>query len=208
MPVGIVGKTLWPWQQQVVDDCNKEEETRIVNLIYDAGGKQGKSTLRKYLFFHKIAFFMPPITDMEDMMNYALMAKAKAYVLDLPRGFHKRHEKKQFEFWNGIEALKDGVMFDARHTSRVDQAIRDPHIWMFGNELPKKELLSADRWRIWLIDPKEKKLIPFTEKRAENIGRFVAKQRMEEESKSPSIVLDKTEWDEDPVESRDVTDKV
>jgi len=69
----------------------------------------------------------------------------KAYLIDMPRGMKK---EKLAGFYSGLEALKNGTMYDKRHSFRKRRIDR-PQIWVFTNHIPDVTLMSRDRWIIY-----------------------------------------------------------
>lgn len=174
-------KALKPWQQFVVDDCKAEKEVkRIINVIVDHTGGQGKGFLRKYLRFHNIARPIPTTTKVETIMAWGMKFPARAYVLDMPRGTGMK--KDVIEMWRGLESLKDGSVYETRYTPQDQQLQFSPHIWVMTNELPDERYLSHDRWQVWLIDPTDDTMLPYDAGAAENIRKFVEAKKAHEEA--------------------------
>lgn len=138
-------KTLYPWQQRVLDMC-KEEDDRSIKIIYDPEGDAGKSIFAEYLEYYKLAFEMPPFRAMEDIMQFAFSFKAqKCYIIDMPRGMKK---DKLGEFYAGLECLKNGVVYDKRYNGKKRRMDR-PQIIVFTNTLPEFGLMTRGRWEVW-----------------------------------------------------------
>lgn len=72
----------------------------------------------------------------------------KAYFIDMPRGMKK---DKLADLYSGIEIIKNGVAYDKRHTPKKKRFDR-PRIFVFTNELPCFDLMSKDRWNVWIIN--------------------------------------------------------
>lgn len=139
--------SLYPWQQQVVDICSVTDD-RSINVIVDNVGNIGKSIFAEYLEYRELATEIPPFRTMEDIMQCAMgMAIAKTYLIDMPRGMKK---DKLGEFYSGLEALKNGIMYDKRYAFKKRRIDR-PNIFVFSNCAPVMSLLSADRWKIWRV---------------------------------------------------------
>lgn len=140
--------TLYPWQQQVIDDRDVWNK-RTINLVYSPYGNQGKSSLVNWCRAYKLARCLPPVNDFKDLMRMVCdMPTSKMYLFDMPRAMYK---DKLHGFYSGIEMLKEGYAFDDRYTFR-EISIDSPNIWVFTNQLPDEDLLSRDRWVIWTID--------------------------------------------------------
>lgn len=151
---------MWPWQATVLDDCKratdrKTRDRRGMNCVLDdrggpsgKGGKIGKGTFVAYLNYHKIATRMPPINDSQKMLGLAIDFPAAAYCVDMPRAMDKKALR---ELWAGLEALKDGQVYDTRYKGRMEQRERC-HIWVFTNTPPDADMLTVDRWNIWRVN--------------------------------------------------------
>lgn len=136
---------LKPWQQMIIDD-SKVWNTRTINIIYDTQGNHGKTTLKTYIGVHKIGRSIPFTNDYRDIMRMVMDTdKMPLYIIDIPRALKK---DQLFQFFSGIETLKDGYAYDDRY--HFKEAYFDcPNIWIFMNKLPETDYLSSDRWKIW-----------------------------------------------------------
>ena len=139
-------KEMYPWQSQMTSAIT-EEDDRYINVVVDrTGGNVGKSILAEWLEYKGLAYEIPPMKDMEDLMQCAMGIPAqKCYVVDMPRGMKK---DKLAGFYAGLEALKNGVMYDKRYNFKKRRIDR-PQLWVFTNMFPDLSLLSPDRWIIW-----------------------------------------------------------
>lgn len=147
IPRQIRDVTMRPWQQQVIDSADVFD-TRHINIIHDSTGNVGKTTLKTYVRCHGIGRFIPFVNDYKDMMRIVMdCPKEKLYIIDIPRAIQK---DRLFQFYAGIETLKDGYAYDDRYHFK-DECFDCPVIWVFTNVMPERHLLSADRWRFWRI---------------------------------------------------------
>lgn len=147
IPRQIRGITLLPWQQSIVDSAS-DWDTRHINIIVDDRGSIGKTTVKTYVRAHKIGRFIPFVNDYKDMMRIVMdCPKVPLYIIDIPRAIQK---DKLFQFYAGIETLKDGYAFDDRYHFK-DELFDCPVIWVFTNVRPQTTLLSADRWKFWQV---------------------------------------------------------
>lgn len=138
---------LRPWQKAVMDQCSVEDD-RSITVILDEVGHTGKSILAEYLEYMGLAYEVPPFTVMEDLMQCCMCIPAqKAYLIDMPKGMKK---DKLASFYAGIEALKNGVMYDKRYAFKKRRISR-PQVIIFTNHLPDTSLLSMDRWTCYRI---------------------------------------------------------
>lgn len=147
---------LYPWQQQVIASKDVFND-RVVNLIYDKGGCQGKSTIARLAQLHHNALRLPPVGDHKQLLEAAcdiLMAKQNrspglAFV-DLPRSL-TMDPKKFGPFMIAIEEIKAGVVCDMRNHFK-EWWFDSPQVWVFCNHLPHLDHMSQDRWKFWVID--------------------------------------------------------
>lgn len=140
-------KEMYKWQKWILKECEVYDERKI-NVILDEIGNCGKSIMAEYLEYADKAYEIPPFTAMEDIMQCCMGIKAqRCYLIDMPRGMKK---EKLASFYAGIEALKNGVMYDKRYAFKKRRIAR-PNIFIFTNMKPDVKLLTTDRWRIMRI---------------------------------------------------------
>lgn len=157
---------LFPWQQQVLNSKDTFND-RQINLIYDTGGCQGKSTCARLAQLHHNSLRLPPVGDHKQLLEAAcdiLMAKKNrepglAFV-DLPRTL--TIDPKRFApFLIAVEEIKAGVVCDMRNHFK-EWWFDSPAVWVFANHLPNLNWMSADRWVFWTIDPLTRSLVSHT----------------------------------------------
>lgn len=141
----FMGYLKYSWQIQI-ENSIQEEDDRHIKVIVDTVGNIGKSIFAEYLEYKDLGYEIPPMICMEDIMQCAMGIKPqKCYIIDMPRGMKK---EKLAGFYSGLEALKNGVMYDKRYKfekRRIDR----PQILVFTNKMPDLTLMSPDRWIIW-----------------------------------------------------------
>ncbi len=148
-------KEKYPWQVKIEGWCN-EEDDRSIKLIHDTIGNSGKSIMAEYLEYHKKAFEIPPLKDMEDIMQFCMSFKAqKVYLVDMPRAMKK---DKLAGFYSGLECLKNGYVYDKRYAAKRRRFDR-PQVIVFTNVVPNWEFMSTDRWEPYTMTP-EHDLVP------------------------------------------------
>lgn len=141
---------MWNWQQSIIDNAGVWD-TRTINIVYDAEGNIGKSTLGTYLTVHKLGRSLPPLNDFRDLMRIVMNTdKVKLYVFDIPKAMPKKYLGPLYA---GIEKIKDGYAFDDRYSFK-EEYFDCPNVWVFTNDLPDENLLTKDRWRVWEIKGK------------------------------------------------------
>ena len=135
------------WMRELIDMI-KDFDLRHIHVVVDKEGNSGKSLFAEYCEYHKIAYELPPMNSMEDMMQCVMgTTPKKCYFIDMPRAMKK---DKLAGFYAGIEALKNGVAYDKRYAFKKRRFDR-PNIVVFTNDVPDKTLLSPDRWVVYIL---------------------------------------------------------
>ncbi len=156
---------LYPWQQYIVDNSTVWD-TRTINVVVDIKGEKGKSILCEYMMVHRYGEIIPFCNNFKDLMRMVYdMPTSTCYLIDMPRAINKEN---LHSLYSGIEYVKNGYVFDDRYTFK--RKIFDcPNIWVFTNKVPDMNMLSNDRWKIWMID-EHMKLIPYVEECLIDLG--------------------------------------
>jgi len=142
----------YPWQKKI-EELAVHEDDRYITVFVDPKGNSGKSIMCEWLEYFKFGEEIPPFPDMVDIMQFAMSMKpAAAYLIDLPRGMNK---KSMQSFYNGLECLKNGFLYDKRHCGKK-RRINRPQVFVFSNEEPDYKYLIRDRWQVYkVIDHKD-----------------------------------------------------
>lgn len=150
IPEDIKGLEYWPWQDDVIKSADVLD-TRHINIIADHDGNIGKTVLVKKACsggdkrFRKIP---ATIEKAEDLMQWVCSFEpAKCYFFDLPRSMNQLNLR---QLYTAIEEIKGGYAYDKRYHGK-EMWFTSPQIWVFCNEVPKKEYLSKDRWVFWKV---------------------------------------------------------
>lgn len=159
---GLLEK-LYPWQEEVfVSDAKFND--RSVDCIIDKKGCAGKSTIARLCMLHKSGIMLPMHNDGVKLIQAACCQligkqcrKPSHIIIDLPRAYNK---DKLGGLYSAIELIKVGPVYDERNQWK-EWWYDSPRVWVFSNEPPDFNLLSADRWKCWTICPRESKLIPW-----------------------------------------------
>lgn len=138
---------MYPWQKDMLKMVQEEEDRRIV-IIMCKHGCNGKSIFAEHLEYVNLAYEIPCLRNMEDIMQAVMGIRVqKAYIVDMPRGINKT---KLGDFYSGLECLKNGTAYDKRYAFKKKRFDR-PQIFVFTNNWPKFELMSKDRWELFEI---------------------------------------------------------
>lgn len=156
--------SLYPWQQHIWDTAT-DREPRIVNLILDRRGCQGKSTLAALMELHGRGIDLPPVNDAEkliqslaDILIATENRDPKCVFIDIPRAMK---QDKLHGVYTAIEQIKKGKVVDVRYSYK-QWWFHSPQIWVFTNTVPDATYLSADRWRLWAISERDGSLTALT----------------------------------------------
>ena len=151
-------KELYPYQKSIVEYLKTWEDRKILCIVQPSGDV-GKSGFCEYLEYHDLAFEIPLMNDMQDIMQcvMGLPKKWTAFTIDMPKASKK---DKLAPFFAGLECLKNGVVYDKRYAFKKRRMDR-PHLIVFTNTLPDVALLSEDRWDFRMI--RELCLVPYEE---------------------------------------------
>jgi hypothetical protein len=147
----------YPWQKELRERLEVEDD-RIVHMIVDPSGNNGKSIFVEWLEYLGLTIEMPGFNSAEDFLQAAMcLPELKVYLVDLPRAMPKKHLNGLF---TAIEKLKNGYMCDKRYSFKWKRLLHSPSICLFSNKKPKLKYLSMDRWRLWTIT-KDKRLVVY-----------------------------------------------
>lgn len=156
-------KGLLPWQEYIVEDCRRQNEVktrdgRSVNVLVDKKGHVGKGALMAWMEYKGFIEVLPGYLETaEKVIGYCIDRPSIAYAFDLPRSLAKT---KMNQLYTAIESIKDGRLIDPRFKGRK-RIIQRPALWIFTNKAPRSRYLSADRWKLWMIN-EEQELVPYT----------------------------------------------
>ena len=148
---------LYLWQEQIKQQL-EVWDTRSINILYCPHGNIGKSTLVGYIRAYRLGRVLPPVNDYKDAMRMVCdMPTSRAYLFDMPRAQNK---DKLYGFYTAIESIKDGYAWDDRYSFK-EKVFDCPNIWVFTNTIPDENLLSGDRWKVWIVNQNSKGLEPY-----------------------------------------------
>lgn len=145
---------LLPFQQHIWDTATVFDD-RIINMIYDKGGNNGKSTIASLCELFGKGIDLPPVNDAEklvasccDICEGKNVRDPSPIFVDMPRAMNK---ERLNGIYTAIEQIKKGKLYDLRYKYK-EWWIDSPQIWVFSNIEPDENLLSKDRWRVWVIN--------------------------------------------------------
>ncbi len=145
----LEGKTLYPWQQEILDMVREEPDDRKVYWYWSSEGNVGKSVLAKHMVLKEDAIVVGG--GFRDAY-YAIMQRVQGgkdvhiVVFALSRAQGNKIS------YIAIEGIKDGMFFSPKYEAGMC-VYNPPHVLVFANEAPDLSMLSADRWVIKNLDP-------------------------------------------------------
>ena len=156
MPRGYNGEDLevmerpYPWQRFVIDTITSgPADDRTVHWIYDPAGNKGKSKLVKFLAWKKLAKCLVLDTASRLTSAICIQGAEDAYVIDIPRTICK--DKSVTSVMQVIEGLKNGNVSDNMYGRNNEMMMLPPHVFVFANHPPPRDMLSLDRWKVYKL---------------------------------------------------------
>ena len=131
-------------QRRILREVNASGDRSIVT-VFDPKGSTGKSFLCRWLFEHNIGFYVPPtVRTTQGIIQYVASGYRgqRIIVIDIPRSSRWTNE-----LYEGIEAIKDGLVYDTRYSAKM-RDIWGVKVLCLTNTMPKINALSKDRWTI------------------------------------------------------------
>jgi len=140
---------LHPWQQHIVDTVKQEcKDTRTVNWVYDDEGGKGKSTLAKYIGYHRLGYTFTVLTSNGIAYMVIKRGAAPCYIFDIPRTKSKKISMD--EVYSVLEQVKNGHVISDKYDGG-ELLMDHPHVWVFSNYMPNLSKMSRDRFKIWHV---------------------------------------------------------
>jgi len=121
------------------------QSDRGITVVYDPKGNTGKSFLCRWLYEHNIGFYVPPtVRTTQGIIQYVASGYRgqRIVVIDIPRSSRWTNE-----LYEGIEAIKDGLVYDTRYSAKM-RDIWGVKILCLTNNMPTLSALSQDRWTL------------------------------------------------------------
>lgn len=183
----ITTDMLYNWQKDIVEMISKPAEKRKVYWYWSKKGGVGKTEFIKYLAYHHNAQFCQG--KKSDIMNSIIGNDNKVSIKDklgmnplIILGFSRSVE--DYVSYDSIESLKDGIIFNSKYESKFEM-IPTPHILIFCNFKPDKNMMSKDRWIVRQID--EASGDSSNESSDEDLRSHGSRSRLSVSSKGPRI---------------------
>ncbi len=138
------------WQRVLVKEMSLDADYRTVNWIWEPDGNVGKTLFQKWCFMNlndcvvlggKSADIKHGIIEYRNK-NRRL---PKIILINVPR------TNLNYLNYCSIEEIKDMFFFSGKYEGGMVCGA-NPHIYIFANEPPKMENMSADRWKIRTVN--------------------------------------------------------
>lgn len=132
-------------QQRVLELLDRQSDRQVL-IWFDSTGNVGKSFLTRWLVERRRAYYVPPTVDnVKQIIQWVCAGyQGQPYiVIDIPRS-----AKWNQSLYTGIEAIKDGIVYDTRYSSKL-RDIWGCKILVLTNSMPNLDALSKDRWVIY-----------------------------------------------------------
>lgn len=143
-PALLEGETR-PWQADLESILSEPcSDTRSVHFYVDERGGSGKTWFQQYCFTKmpdRVQMLQP--AQFKDMA-YLIDTTKDIFLINVPRG---RMESFSLNF-SILECLKDRVIQSTKYTPVMKILTRTPHVVVFSNEQPPRDILSTDRYKV------------------------------------------------------------
>ena len=138
------------WEQDILKIIETEPDDRTIYWYWSESGNMGKTSFCKYLTVkHGAIALSGKAADMRNGVidYYKNKGDTPSLVLiPIPRSFNTDYLN-----YEGIENIKDMYFYSGKYEGGMVCG-NCPHVFVFANEPPVEEKLSADRWVIVRID--------------------------------------------------------
>lgn len=147
----LLGKDLYPWQEEVVQMISEQPDGRSVVWIYERVGGVGKSMFCKHLLVRQEGTIYVPggkAADIHYVIAQHVETKGypKVLLIDVPRVAQK------YVSYQAVEGASNGLFGSTKYECKT--VIYPPcHIICFSNAPPDYGKLSEDRWEVYEILP-------------------------------------------------------
>lgn len=145
-----------PFQQTIIDSILAPVNKRVINWFYQVQGNVGKTYLCNYL---NLYYDIPIMTYSDSRRIIYLVTQTKrssCYVFDLTKS--KPKDVGGQDLYAAMEQIKNGIIFNT-FQKPCQFRMKSPHIWVFANVSPNRNMMSRDRWNVYTIDPETNFLV-------------------------------------------------
>lgn len=132
---------LYPWQETVLRIVEEPPSDRIIYFVVDYNGGAGKTTLVKIMKNRLSSFWCCRPGKAADMALMCPIPAPRTIVVDCPKS------KTDVLQYSVLEEMKDGMLQSPKYHSCLIEFAVVPHVFVFMNQTPNRDMLSADRYR-------------------------------------------------------------
>lgn len=148
----LEGKTLRPFQQEIVNIIETEPDDRTIHWYWEPEGNVGKTVLAKHICLkYKNALFLSgKANDIKcGVADFVKKGNTlKTAIFYFPRTI------EEYVSYEAIESIKDGIFYSGKYESGMVM-YNPPHVICMANFEPDTRKLSKDRWSIKHVPPGE-----------------------------------------------------
>ena len=148
-----------PWQRTVTGWLTGPIDPRSIHWVYEPVGNSGKTYLCKYLhYFHGAILTGGSVADMKHAIARWKQITGHfpiTILIDLARD-----DRIKPGGYKGLEQIKNAIFFSGKYQSGMVAAVLPPLVVVFSNAPPRRECMSADRWRVYRICSQTAELVP------------------------------------------------
>lgn len=131
-----------PWQAQVLREITESPDDRSVTFYVDHEGNSGKTWLQQHMLD-----VLPDRVQIlgigkRDDMAHMVDETKNVFLINVPRG------SMEYLQYTVLEMLKDRLVVSPKYQSMVKVLNSPPHIYIFSNEDPDFDKMTADRYVI------------------------------------------------------------
>lgn len=130
------------WQANAAQMVSESPHDRRINFVVDPVGNTGKSWFCKWCLTNYPNETQVFRIGKRDDLAYAINIEKTIFLFDIPRG------QMMYLQYSVLESLKDRMIFSPKYESSFKILKSVPHVYVFTNEEPDMNALSADRYNI------------------------------------------------------------
>lgn len=167
-PIKYMGEDLecmnnpYPFQKLIIDDItNNKPDDRTITWIFNKSGNIGKSKLQKFLCWKYGVKRICMGTATQIKTALCNVGARTAYVCNLPKV--SGNQESQKDLFSAFEDVKDGWISSNMYGKDQELFMKNPHLYIFSNEVPNMDYASIDRWKVYQIKNKDDELKLMTE---------------------------------------------
>lgn len=134
-----------PWQRDLESILELEsDDERTVFFYVDENGGSGKTWFQQYLYtkWPERVQLLQPAKYID--MAFTIDPQKDIFLINVPR-LGMEFFQTNFRI---LESLKDRMVFSPKYTPLMKILSKTPHVVVFSNEMPPRNALSADRYKV------------------------------------------------------------